>query len=78
MRGRVSAVENVFIGASNEFGDFESGTLAALIGIVPSVVAGGIGTIAVIGVWTLLFPALRKADRYVPLTGNATQIENRA
>jgi MFS family permease len=64
MRGRVNAVENVFIGASNQLGDFESGTLAAFIGVVPAVVAGGVGTIVVIALWTLLFPALRRADRF--------------
>ena len=63
MRGRVGAVENIFIGASNELGAFESGGLAALIGTVPSVVAGGIATIAVIALWTLLFPSLRHFDR---------------
>jgi MFS family permease len=72
MRGRVNAVENVFIGASNELGEFESGTLASLIGIVGSVVAGGIGTIAVIALWALFFPSLRSADRFEhasPTTG---------
>jgi MFS family permease len=64
MRGRVNAVENVFIGASNQLGNFESGTLAAFIGVVPAVVAGGVGTIIVIALRTLLFPALRKADRF--------------
>jgi MFS family permease len=64
MRGRVNAVENVFIGASNELGEFESGTLAGFIGVVPAVVAGGIGTIVVIALWALLFPALRTADRF--------------
>jgi hypothetical protein len=63
MRGRVNAVENIFIGASNELGSFESGGLAALIGVVPSVVAGGVGTIAIIALWGVLFPALRRADR---------------
>ncbi len=66
MRGRVNAVENVFIGASNELGAFESGTLAAFVGVVPSVVIGGVGTLAVIGLWSALFPALRRADRIVP------------
>jgi len=70
MRGRVGAVENIFIGASNELGAFESGALAALIGIVPSVVAGGVATIAVIGLWTLLFPSLRHFDR-LDQTGEA-------
>jgi MFS family permease len=63
MRGRVSAVENVFIGASNELGAFESGTLAAFIGTVPSVVVGGLGTLVVIGLWAFLFPQLRRFDR---------------
>jgi hypothetical protein len=68
MRGRVNAVENVFIGASNELGEFESGTLAGFIGIVPAVVAGGVGTIVVIALWAVFFPALRRADRFVPDT----------
>jgi hypothetical protein len=63
MRGRVNAVENVFIGASNELGAFESGTVAALIGVVPSVVVGGVGTLAIIALWAIFFPALRRADR---------------
>lgn len=62
MRGRVSAVENVFIGASNELGAFESGTLAALIGTVPSVVFGGSATIVVVLLWALLFPRLARVD----------------
>jgi MFS family permease len=66
MRGRVNAVENVFIGASNELGAFESGTLAAFVGVVPAVVIGGVGTLAVIGLWSAFFPALRRADRIAP------------
>ncbi|MFN2460512.1 MAG: MFS transporter [Candidatus Velthaea sp.] len=65
MRGRVNAVENVFIGASNELGEFESGTLAALIGSVPAVVAGGAGTLAVCGLWFVMFPQLRRADALI-------------
>ncbi|MBD5635750.1 MAG: MFS transporter [Candidatus Eremiobacteraeota bacterium] len=64
MRGRVNAVENIFIGASNELGEFESGSLAALIGVVPSVVAGGLGTLAIIALCGAFFPALRRADRF--------------
>ena len=63
MRGRVSAVNMLFIGASNEFGQFESGITAQWLGAVPAVVAGGIGTIVVVGLWSWLFPALRKVDR---------------
>ncbi len=64
MRGRVNAVENVFIGASNELGAFESGTLAGFVGVVPAVVIGGLGTLAVIALWSAAFPALRRADRF--------------
>jgi MFS family permease len=61
VRGRVNAVNLVFIGASNELGQFRAGIMAALIGTVPAVVVGGIGTIAVAGIWAYAFPALRKA-----------------
>lgn len=63
MRGRVSAVNVVFIGASNELGEFESGVTAAWLGAVPAVVVGGLGTLAVVGLWALLFPELRRVDR---------------
>jgi MFS family permease len=61
--GRVNAVENVFIGASNELGAFESGAAAALIGATPAVVAGGVLTIGLALVWPRLFPALAAVDR---------------
>ena len=60
MRGRVSAVNMVFVGASNEVGQFESGITAQWFGAVPAVVLGGLGTILVVAVWARLFPALRK------------------
>ncbi|MBV8117131.1 MAG: MFS transporter, partial [Candidatus Eremiobacteraeota bacterium] len=63
VRGRVSAVENIFIGASNQLGAFESGTLASFIGAAQSVVFGGAATLVIIALWTLLFPALRRFDR---------------
>ena len=63
MRGRVSAVNGVFIGASNEVGQFESGLTAQWLGTVPAVIAGGLGTIAVVGLWAWFFPALRRVDR---------------
>jgi len=63
MRGRVAAVSHVFIGASNELGEFESGITAAWLGAVPAVIVGGIGTCLVVLTWTLLFPELRKADQ---------------
>jgi len=63
LRGRVNATENVFIGASNELGAFESGTAAALLGAVPAVVAGGVLTIVLAVVWPWFFPALARVDR---------------
>ncbi len=62
MRGRVSAVNSLFIGASNELGEFESGMTAAWFGTVPSVVIGGIGTLVVVGASMGLFPQLRDVD----------------
>ena len=64
IRGRVSAVNSVFIGASNELGEFESGITAALFGTVPAVVVGGAATLVVAGVWTRLFPELSVMDRF--------------
>lgn len=78
MRGRVSAANSVFIGSSNQLGEFESGATAALFGTVPAIVIGGIGTLAVVGIWTFLFPTLAKRDTMetpvesgitVPVTG---------
>ncbi|HET9086124.1 MAG TPA: MFS transporter [Acidobacteriaceae bacterium] len=63
MRGRVSAVNALFVGASNEFGGFESGVTAQWWGAVPAVVVGGIGAILVTGIWTVLFPSLRQVNR---------------
>ena len=64
MRGRVLAVEQVFIGASNELGAFESGVAGQFIGLVGAVVLGGAATLAVVALWWVLFPALRDADRF--------------
>lgn len=66
MRGRVASVNAIFIGASNELGEFESGVTAAWLGVVPAVVVGGIGTIAVAALWAVVFPQLRKIDRLEP------------
>ncbi len=60
MRGRVNAVDMIFIGASNQLGEFESGLTAHWFGTVPAVVLGGIGTLVVIGLWTWIFPELRR------------------
>ena len=65
MRGRVSAVNSVFIGASNQLGEFESGATAAVMGPVGSVVLGGVATLAVAGLWLRLFPALAQRDALV-------------
>lgn len=62
VRGRVSAVNMVFVGASNELGEFRAGTMASLIGAIPAVVIGGIGTLAVAVIWAASFPKLRKID----------------
>ena len=63
MRGRVNAVSLVFIGASNELGEFESGMTAAWFGTVPAVVIGGIGTLIVVAIWAWRFASLRRVDR---------------
>ncbi|WP_075217214.1 MFS transporter [Mongoliimonas terrestris] len=63
VRGRVNAVNMVFVGASNELGEFRAGVSAAVIGIVPAVVFGGVGTIVVAGLWAKWFPQLRRAER---------------
>jgi MFS family permease len=64
IRGRVSAVNGVFIGASNELGEFESGLTAAWFGLVPAVVIGGVATLLIAGLWMRFFPALRAVDRF--------------
>jgi MFS family permease len=67
MRGRVNAVDMIFIGASNQLGEFESGLTAHWFGTVPAVVLGGVGTLVVIALWTWMFPELRK-------TGNVAAV----
>lgn len=71
LRGRVSAVENVFLGASNELGAFESGTVAALLGTEASVVLGGVATLVVVGLWSWLFPDVRRYDQLLPMPNTA-------
>ena len=70
-RGRVSAVENVFIGASNELGAFESGAVSSVAGTPATVIGGGIATIAVAGLWWVAFPSLRNVDRFEDLEDRA-------
>jgi MFS family permease len=71
MRGRVNAVDMIFIGASNELGEFESGLTAQWLGAVPAVVLGGLGTIVVTVLWVWMFPELRNADRLKGTIRNA-------
>ncbi len=76
MRGRVNAVRSLFTGTSNHLGELESGVTAALFGVVPAVVLGGVGTIAVALLWMALFPELRRLPTYAatrdnPLAGSA-------
>jgi MFS family permease len=65
MRGRVNAVDMVFIGASNELGQFESGLTAQWFGTVPAVILGGVGTLAVTALWAWVFPELRRVGNLV-------------
>ena len=65
-RGRVSAINYLFVGSSNTLGEFESGLIAAWLGAVPSVVIGGLGSLVVAAVWMMLFPDLRRIDRFRP------------
>jgi predicted MFS family arabinose efflux permease len=66
-RGRVSAVENVFIGASNELGAFESGAVSSAVGAPATIIGGGIATVVVAGAWWLAFPSLRDVNRFEEL-----------
>jgi MFS family permease len=63
MRGRVSAVNAIFINTSNQLGEFESGMLAAWLGAVNATVLGGVGTLVVVGLWMAVFPTLRRRQR---------------
>ena len=65
-RGRVSAINYLFVGSSNTLGEFESGMVAAWLGAVPSVLIGGVGSLLVAGLWMVLFPDLRRIDRFQP------------
>jgi MFS family permease len=64
IRGRVSAVNSVFIGASNELGEFESGITAGWMGLTRAVLFGGAATLGVVAAWTVLFPVLSRMDRF--------------
>ena len=78
MRGRIGSVNSLFIGASNEFGEFRAGMTAGLFGTVPAVVIGGLGTLTVVGLWMKLFPALRRVDRFTDVGVKAVPGRSRA
>jgi MFS family permease len=63
MRGRVSAIHVLFVGCTNELGEFRAGLLASLLGAAPAALAGGLGTLLIVALWTRLFPSLRRVDR---------------
>jgi MFS family permease len=68
MRGRVSAIHVLFVGCTNELGEFRAGLLASLFGAVPAALAGGIGTLVIVALWAQLFPGLRRVDRLSEVT----------
>ncbi len=63
MRGRVSAIHVLFVGCTNELGEFRAGLLASLLGAAPAALAGGVGTLVIVALWARLFPSLRRVDR---------------
>ncbi len=63
MRGRVNAVNSIFINTSNQFGEFETGVLASMLGTVPAAVVGGVGTLVIVAIWMKLFPSLRRRQQ---------------
>jgi len=65
-RGRVSAINYLFVGSSNTLGEFRAGVVAAWLGAVPSVLIGGLGSLLIAAIWMFLFPNLRRIDRYEP------------
>jgi hypothetical protein len=75
VRGRVNSVSQVFVSGSNELGDFRAGVSAGLLGTIPAVMIGGIGSIAVAALWSWVFPSLRKLDRLSDLPGNTRPAE---
>ena len=72
MRGRVSAVNSLFIGTSNQLGEFESGVTASWFGIIPATILGGVGSIVIALIWMVVFPDLRKLES---LAGSAADEE---
>jgi hypothetical protein len=73
-RGRVSAINYLFVGSSNTLGEFESGAVAAWLGAVPSVLIGGLGSLLIAAIWMLIFPDLRRIDRFEPADAKETKL----
>jgi len=73
MRGRVSAVHTLFVGTSNELGDFRAGAIAAWLGALPAVMAGGLCTLLVTALWAQFFPELRRVDRLAEVKPRAAK-----
>jgi hypothetical protein len=76
VRGRVNAVDMIFIGASNELGEFESGLTAHWFGTISAVIIGGAGTLIVVSLWAWRFPELRNANRLTPVQEQAAEPPN--
>jgi hypothetical protein len=75
MRGRVSAVNSLFIGTSNQLGEFESGVTASWFGIIPATIIGGVGSVVIALIWMGLFPGLRKLQSVATsATGETAQV----
>jgi hypothetical protein len=68
MRGRVSAIHVLFVGCTNELGEFRAGLLASLLGAAPAALLGGLGTLAIVALWAKFFPSLRRVDRLSEVT----------
>jgi predicted MFS family arabinose efflux permease len=66
MRGRVSAINYLFVNTSNTLGEFESGLVAAWLGAMPSALIGGVGSLLIAAIWMMIFPDLRRVDRFEP------------
>ena len=77
MRGRVSAVNSLFIGTSNQLGEFESGVTASWFGLIPATILGGVGSIVIALIWMFLFPDLRKLESIAgPAAGDKVEVAN--
>jgi MFS family permease len=77
MRGRVSAVNSLFIGTSNQLGEFESGVTASWFGLIPATILGGVGSIVIAMIWMFLFPDLRRLESIAgPAADDKVEVAN--